>query len=64
MDSLITILSAVTPDRVWGIDVPNYFWFTGSSAAAFIISSFAHSLTSLKKQLFLSKFLPSQSHKS
>lgn len=25
-----------------GIDIPNYFWFTGSSAAAFIISSFAH----------------------
>ena len=42
MDTLITTLSAVTPDRVWGIDVPNYFWFTGSSAAAFIISSFAH----------------------
>jgi len=42
MDTLITTLSAITPDRVWGIDVPNYFWFTGSSAAAFIISSFAH----------------------
>lgn len=42
MDTLITTLSAITPDKVWGIDVPNYFWFTGSSAAAFIISSFAH----------------------
>lgn len=42
MDTLITTLSAITPDRIWGIDIPNYFWFTGSSAAAFIISSFAH----------------------
>ncbi len=44
MDTLITTLSAITPDRIWGIDIPNYFWFTGSSAAAFIISSFAHVL--------------------
>jgi len=42
MDTLITTLSSITPDRIWGVDIPNYFWFTGSSAAAFIISSFAH----------------------
>lgn len=35
-------IASITPDRPWGLDVPNYFWFTGSSAAAFIISSFAH----------------------
>ncbi len=40
--SALTTLSTITPDRPWGIDIPNYFWFTGSSAAAFIISSFAH----------------------
>ncbi|CZE50067.1 NrfD/PsrC family molybdoenzyme membrane anchor subunit [Campylobacter geochelonis] len=38
----IIILLSFTPERPWGIDIPNYFWFTGSSAAAFIISSFAH----------------------
>lgn len=38
----LSTLSTITPDRPWGIDIPNYFWFTGSSAAAFIISSFAH----------------------
>lgn len=37
-----TLISSITPYIPWGIDVPNYFWFTGSSAAAFIISSFAH----------------------
>ena len=37
-----TLISSITPNIPWGIDVPNYFWFTGSSAAAFIISSFAH----------------------
>ncbi|NCB19621.1 MAG: polysulfide reductase NrfD [Bacteroidia bacterium] len=42
LGSVITTLSTITPDRPWGIDIPNYFWFTGSSAAAFIISSFAH----------------------
>ncbi|MBB5021176.1 NrfD/PsrC family molybdoenzyme membrane anchor subunit [Desulfurispira natronophila] len=40
-ESLFTI-SSVTPDRPWGLNIPNYFWFTGSSAAAFIIASFAH----------------------
>lgn len=39
---VLSTLSTITPDRPWGIDIPNYFWFTGSSAAAFIISSFAH----------------------
>ncbi len=37
-----TLISSITVAKPWGIDVPNYFWFTGSSAAAFIISSFAH----------------------
>lgn len=40
MDSFVTIVSAVTADRSWGIDIPNYFWFTGSSSAAFIIANF------------------------
>lgn len=40
-DALVTIAS-ITPERPWGIGIPNYFWFTGSSAAAFIISSFAN----------------------
>ena len=40
--TLLHTISSITPDRPWGIDIPNYFWFTGSSAAAFIISSFAH----------------------
>lgn len=39
---VMTLLSSITIEKPWGIDVPNYFWFTGSSAAAFIISSFAH----------------------
>ncbi len=39
---IVSTISTITPDRPWGIDIPNYFWFTGSSAAAFIISSFAH----------------------
>lgn len=38
----LTLISSVTLEKPWGIDIPNYFWFTGSSAAAFIISSFAH----------------------
>lgn len=38
----LTTLASISPTRPWGMDVPNYFWFTGSSAAAFIISSFAH----------------------
>ncbi len=44
MESLQTVITLVnvTPDRPWGLDIPNYFWFTGSSAAAFIVSSFAH----------------------
>ena len=42
MDSINTLVSSITIAKPWGIDVPNYFWFTGSSAAAFIISSFAH----------------------
>lgn len=42
MDTFMTTIAAITPDRAWGIDIPNYFWFTGSSAAAFIISSFAN----------------------
>ena len=42
MDSMQTIISSITIAKPWGIDIPNYFWFTGSSAAAFIISSFAH----------------------
>jgi len=42
MQHLITVVSSVTIEKPWGIDIPNYFWFTGSSAAAFIISSFAH----------------------
>ena len=44
MDSLQSVytLFTITPDRPWGVDIPNYFWFTGSSAAAFIVSSFAH----------------------
>lgn len=41
METINTLFS-ITPIRPWGIDIPNYFWFTGSSAAAFIISSFAH----------------------
>lgn len=39
---ILNTINTITPARPWGIDVPNYFWFTGSSAAAFIISSFAH----------------------
>ncbi len=39
---IMTLVSSITIEKPWGIDVPNYFWFTGSSAAAFIISSFAH----------------------
>ena len=42
LHNLNTIISSITIAKPWGIDVPNYFWFTGSSAAAFIISSFAH----------------------
>lgn len=42
MQTIMTTIAAISPARAWGIDVPNYFWFTGSSAAAFIISSFAH----------------------
>lgn len=44
MDTLHTLVTvaSVVPDRPWGIDIPNYFWFTGCSAAAFIVSSFAH----------------------
>ena len=42
MTDFLTTLWTITPDRPWGVDIPNYFWFTGSSAAAFIISSFAH----------------------
>lgn len=42
MTDLLTTLWGITPARPWGIDIPNYFWFTGSSAAAFIVSSFAH----------------------
>ncbi len=38
----LTLISSITIEKPWGIDIPNYFWFTGSSAAAFIISSFAH----------------------
>jgi len=38
----VTTLASITPARPWGLDIPNYFWFTGSSAAAFIVSSFAH----------------------
>ncbi len=37
-----TLISSITPNIPWGINVPNDFWFTGSSVAAFIISSFAH----------------------
>ncbi len=44
MDMMQTVhtLTSITPARPWGLDIPNYFWFTGSSAAAFIVSSFAH----------------------
>ncbi len=42
MDSFNTLISSITIAKPWGLDIPNYFWFTGSSAAAFIISSFAH----------------------
>lgn len=44
MDTLSTFMTvaSVVPDRPWGIAIPNYFWFTGCSAAAFIVSSFAH----------------------
>ena len=42
MQHFLTLVSSITIEKPWGIDVPNYFWFTGSSAAAFIISSFAH----------------------
>ena len=38
----ISTIAAIAPMRAWGIDIPNYFWLTGSSAAAFIISSIAH----------------------
>lgn len=42
MQHFLTLISSITIEKPWGIDIPNYFWFTGSSAAAFIISSFAH----------------------
>lgn len=42
MFDTINTLHTITVYRPWGIDIPNYFWFTGSSAAAFILSSFAH----------------------
>jgi tetrathionate reductase subunit C len=44
MDTLNTFVTvaSIIPERPWGIDIPNYFWFTGCSAAAFIVSSFAH----------------------
>jgi tetrathionate reductase subunit C len=42
LQHISTLISSITIEKPWGIDVPNYFWFTGSSAAAFIISSFAH----------------------
>ena len=37
MENLITTLSAITPDRAWGIDVVSYFWFNGASVAAFLV---------------------------
>lgn len=36
METINTIF-AITPVRPWGIDIPNYFWFTGSSVACFMI---------------------------
>lgn len=42
MHHFLTLISSITVEKPWGIDIPNYFFFTGSSAAAFIISSFAH----------------------
>lgn len=39
---VVSTISTITPDRAWGLDIPNYFWFTSSSAAAFILSNFAH----------------------
>lgn len=41
INEMMTIWS-ITPDRPWGIDIPNYFFFKGLSVSAFIISSFAH----------------------
>ncbi len=38
---LMTTLTSITPYRAWGYDIPNYFWFTSTSAAAFIIFSLA-----------------------
>jgi len=39
--SLYSTIASITPDRAWGIDISNYFWFTGSSDAAYIIASLA-----------------------
>jgi len=42
MDNLqhvATLLSSITIEKPWGIGEPNYFWFTGSSVGAFIVSS-------------------------
>lgn len=33
----ITTLFSITPTRPWGLDIPNYFYFTGSSVACFMI---------------------------
>lgn len=39
--TLYSTIAAITPARAWGIDISNYFWFTGSSDAAYIIASLA-----------------------
>ncbi|WP_095274184.1 NrfD/PsrC family molybdoenzyme membrane anchor subunit [Helicobacter sp. 11S03491-1] len=41
-DLVLNTIDTITPARPWGIDIPNYFWFTGVSVAAFIISSFGN----------------------
>ncbi|RXJ97404.1 polysulfide reductase NrfD [Malaciobacter molluscorum] len=37
MDTIITTLASITPNRAWGIDVPIYFWFSGASIACFLL---------------------------
>lgn len=40
-DTVLNTIATITPERPWGIDEPNYFWFTGCSTAAFVIASFS-----------------------
>jgi len=38
---ILHTINSITPDRPWGPNIPNYFWCTSSSAAAYIISCFS-----------------------